>query len=403
MQYELKKLEELCDSLDPKNEAEYPLSADLPAIREQIELECARVRESLNKVIFTQAKENLTERYIQFHQTGIIQLADQLQSYFSSRNQAEKQVITGFFITRLFDLLSYIERYFSKYFNPDARIPDAYRLVALKQLGGTVSFVLSLVMERLSSPSLKACLSDYLRSFSEDRFPEGLSFRDLIYLKSFLNETEQLFRAKEVTYWDARLSASLVYLNFNHLGFFTYYQDLIRSELENAVTRDQYLVVLSGHLAQLKGQQSKPAYSYRPAWPNIKTMLETWLNDEVTMTALQRVKGTVPAAAEQGGSDKLVLNLSVAQIACFTHLLYEENCYATPSVTDILKFTARHYQSKRQDHISTGSLSKEYYGISQVTAAVVRDLLQKMIARINKSYFPLWVAACAAGFGWSGI
>jgi hypothetical protein len=30
----------------------------------------------------------------------------------------------------------------------------------------------------------------------------------------------------------------------------------------------------------------------------------------------------------------------------------------------------------------------EYYGVNQVTAAVVRDLLQRMIARLNKNYFP---------------
>jgi hypothetical protein len=54
----------------------------------------------------------------------------------------------------------------------------------------------------------------------------------------------------------------------------------------------------------------------------------------------------------------------------------------------VFKFFSRNFETKRQKSVSAGSLSKEYYSTSQVTAAVVRDMLQKMIARIDRNFFP---------------
>jgi len=396
---ELKTLQELAGSLQPGTGSGKQLSPDIQALRNAFGKEADRVKEVVTKAIFAQARENMAERYLQFHQAGIIQLADQLQSHLPEGNDPELQLATAFFISQLFELLNYIERYFSKYFNLDAVIPEPYRLVALKQLSEPISSVLSAISARLQVQALKACLTDYLQSFCDENAPHPVSYRGLIYLKSFLEETGRVFRRKDIADWDVQLPATLVYLNFNHLGFFTYYQDSIRTELENTATREQYLASLSGSLTRVKGLQSKPAVAYHPAWPNIKTMLETWLSDEIAMSVLQRERGPVRSPPEQDiPPEKIVLNLSVAQIACFTRLLYEENCYATSSVTDILRFTARHFRSKRQEHISPGSLSKEYYGVSQVTAAMVLDLLQKMSARINKTYFPVWAAIGAAGF-----
>jgi hypothetical protein len=404
LQSELKKIQELASLLHPENGGGNDPAQDLETLKKAIEKECGQVCEALTKAVFTQPRENLLERYIQFHQTGIIDLADQLQPCIPEDKDPLRQITTGFFISRLFELLTYIERYFSKYFNPEARIPESYRLIAVKQLGEPIGTVIDLIENNVRSQALKSCLLDYLHYFDDAKFPGNLTFNNLIYLKSFLAETVQVFQLKEVKDWDIKLSAALVYLNFNHLGFLTYCQDVIRAELDNADSKEQYLFILSRALGHIKSLQSKPIVSYNSSWPNIKPMLETWLNDEIAIAVIQPARSQSPETSEKSGpAEKMVLNLSVAQIACFTRLFYEENCFAPVSVTDIFKFTVRHYRSKRQEQISTGSLSKEYYSISQVTAAVVRDLLQKMIARINKQYFPAWVAISAASFGWSLI
>ncbi|MDB5145970.1 MAG: hypothetical protein JWQ66_4685 [Mucilaginibacter sp.] len=406
LEHELKKLRAIADSLNPAKERN-ELSPDFyENLRQQLEAESGRVTEALTKAIFTPAKDDLIERYIQYHQTGIIQLADQLQTCLAAYAQTGENTngpeqLLNFFISCLFNLLHYIERFFSKYFDLDARIPEAYRLMAVREMSGAISGLLVSMEEKIKDPDLVACLSDYLLSFNEPQSLPNLNFRSLIYLKGLVNELEQVFQQKEVRHWDLKLSMTLIYLNFNHLGFLVFCQDSIRRELEDADSADQSRRILTRSLSLVKSLQTKPGFSYHPAWPNIKNMLENWLSDEVAIAMVSRHKDENDLAPKTLPDEKLPLHLSVAHIACLTRLFYEEGCFGNVSVTDLLKFTARHYRSKRQQQISTGSLSKEYYGINQVPAAVVRDLLQKMIARINKHYFPVWAGGCAVYLSWS--
>lgn len=397
LQSELKTLQELGAALAPANDEKNKPVRDQPILKQQIEYECKRVKDAITKAVFSPARDNLIERYIQYHQTGIIELANQLSHNLNDKDEPQLSPIVQFFISQLFDLLNYIERFFSKYFCPDARIPESYRQIALTELSAPIDLVLSLIESRVDAEFLKQCLFDYLRSFNNEKFPAAINFGDLIYLKSFLSEIEQFFMLNETGEPDLKLSETLIYLNFNHLGFFTYCQESIRHEMENSESKEQCIEILSRSLSQVKGLQSKPSVSYHSAWPNIKTMLETWLSDEIAIAILRPSKSSQALISESPiPNEKITYNLSVAQIACFIRLFYEEGCYSTGNITEILKFTVRHFRSKRQEQISTGSLSKEYYGISQVTAAVVRDILTRMIQRINKNYFPVWVAVYAA-------
>jgi hypothetical protein len=123
LEYELKKLQELTSALDPKNfPDEFSALNSLERNKQVVEEECTRIKDALTKAIFTSAKENIIERYIQYHQTGIIQLADQLQSYLSIEGPDSKDpfsagiAITKAFISQLFGLLNYIERFFFEVF-----------------------------------------------------------------------------------------------------------------------------------------------------------------------------------------------------------------------------------------------------------------------------------------------
>jgi hypothetical protein len=112
-------------------------------------------------------------------------------------------------------------------------------------------------------------------------------------------------------------------------------------------------------------------------------MLKGWMNEEIGI-AEAAMAHTVTV-----GQEKLHLGMSVAHLGCLLRLFFEQKIFATTSLHDIFKFAAAHLQTVRQDSISPGSLSKEYYSVSQKTAAVVRDMLQQMLLRVNRKYFPV--------------
>lgn len=85
--------------------------------------------------------------------------------------------------------------------------------------------------------------------------------------------------------------------------------------------------------------------------------------------------------------DKMLVNLSVAQIGCLLKLAYEAGLFPNVTVSELIRSVVLYCRTKKQLHISARSLSKEYYSVTQVTAATCRELLDQLIKRIDKIYF----------------
>lgn len=365
---------------------------------ELVESEITRICKALTEALFSLAEDNILERLIRHHQTLAIDLADQLSAQMqnsSSRADGDLRLehLTKQFISELLRLLDYFERYFPRYFNTDHKVPQAYRIIGHGELADRAARLLSVFKLSIKSQALLSCLLDYLSPFFDDRLPAGISYREVAYLKIFVHKLEAALSRAEGQQVDTKVSETLFLINFNHLGFFLYCQQQVKNELEFPYTKSGYIDILSAWLSFIRSFQARPGVAYHPEWPPVKQMMETWLKGELE-TAMTRATYINPPVSAADDEEKMELQLSVSQIACLARLFYEENVYPDASVTDLLLFISRHYRSKRQEHISPKSLSKEYYGVSQVTAAVVRDLLSRMVTRINKVYFPVWAAAC---------
>lgn len=391
LQHELNNLQEIARRL------ELPGSGgQRDQLRPNIDSECARFCQALTKAIFSSAKDNVIERYIQFHQAGITALADQAHlsltqirlsgTAYPADQESHLTNQLKQFISKLLDVLGYMARYFPKYYDKAVAVPLSRRELAFKGMEDQIRLIVILAEARLNSPLLRDCLSSFLGLVLENGFPTGTSVVHLNYLKEFTDGLMEVFRTKEGPERDFDVSVKLIQLNYNHLAFFAACQKMIEIELEHAANIPTGLEILAKYQALFKNIHYKPGLIYHPDWPDIKTMLTGWIGDEITILSIISKENS--ATCKSADEDKLDFSLSVAHLACLTRMLYEEHSFSNLSVTEVLKFMSRHYRSKRQLHISPGSLSKEYYGVSQVTAAVVRDLLQRMVTRIEKTYFP---------------
>lgn len=85
--------------------------------------------------------------------------------------------------------------------------------------------------------------------------------------------------------------------------------------------------------------------------------------------------------------DKVLINLSVAQLGCILRLTYESGLFPNITVAELIRCVVLYCRTRKQLHISARSLSKEYYSVNQVTAATCRELLTQLIKRIDKMYF----------------
>jgi hypothetical protein len=181
-----------------------------------------------------------------------------------------------------------------------------------------------------------------------------------------------------------RLDGALTALNFNHLDFWCYKQDCLKFRADGLPVAEA-IALLKGELRRLAPDNVTGNPVYAAGWPSLSRMTGTWLQEELAALDLLAEKERAV-----GSPGKLPLDLSVAQLACIVKLFHGD---AMLSLKQVFDFIAAHFSTKKQAAISPGSLSKEYYSIDQKTAAVIRDKLSRMIARINRDYFPVMVAA----------
>ncbi|MCZ4224827.1 hypothetical protein [Pedobacter rhodius] len=342
--------------------------------------QCKLIRQAWEKAIFSDISEHSLVRYFHYHLDGLTKLLDGLSLYDYGDNLKNIE-------EALLALIDRIKSFYSTYFNPDAYAPAAYHQRLIGQLTGSIGLIKENLQTAMLSSELKTCLFNWLSEMTEVGDDIRYSFRSLGYLEELIRQIPSIDfcsgKAEEI------LVAILCRSNFNYLSFFVYRQNYIREVLVSFTSAQERLDYLQEQRANVLSCPEAKKLGYDTSWPSLKIMLGEWLQEEICLTE-QALRRENEIRAETN-VPKLPIEMSVAHMACLIRLLFEESVFATNNLKLIFKCFAGHYQTKRQSVISPGSLSKEFYSIDQHTAARVRDLLQKMVQRINRNFFPVLV------------
>ncbi|MES2275993.1 MAG: hypothetical protein V4592_08220 [Bacteroidota bacterium] len=228
-------------------------------------------------------------------------------------------------------LIDHLFRFYAVYLDSAIYAPKTYHRRLLEQMKPAIGHLKNVLV----GDELTGVLSDYFVDMDAAGF--RYSYATLAYFEKLVFKVAKLETVEEIV-------TGLVSLNFNHLGFYNY------------LKANRYAI-----------DQPISPMVYDKAWPSLDVMLANQPKVDVKT---------------------LGLDLSVAHLACLLRVNFLEGTYGKASLQEVFHFTATHYYTRRQAHISEKSLAKEYYSVSQVTAAVVRDQLLKQVARINREFFP---------------
>lgn len=149
-----------------------------------------------------------------------------------------------------------------------------------------------------------------------------------------------------------------------------------------ALTPKEQISMLKKQLLFLRSTPVMLRMSYNPDLKPVNILLENWL-DEYIKEELLRAD-----LLQTDTPQKLELKLTVAQLALLIRLLYEEGVFTMKNIAGLLRFFSMHFTSKKQEHISYGSMNKLYYSGDQFTGYAVKELLLNMVTKINKMFFP---------------
>jgi hypothetical protein len=342
---------------------------------------CSKARDAWAFAVFSDAGDETLERYFTFHMREIGYLLEQINGSTLDIKDAVQQLVA---------LADHLYTYFGRYIDQRMLMPAAYQDFKLAQLKPIFGLLSDRWADEKIDPELQELLISTFSYLFEGEPLNSMPFGFLSYIASFLKELPVLFDGQESRGINEMLTNKLIALNFNHLGFFKYLRDKIGSSV-TVLPLSAQIVELRLQSARLQPRITEQIPAYDPDWPCIGIMLKGWLMEEVERLEKQLIEERA-LNLSVGVLDKIGLELSVAQLACLVRALFDAGVAASDTLTSVFKFCTLHFTTKRQLTISQGSLSKEYYSISQKTAAGVLELLQKMTERIRRDYFPVVAA-----------
>lgn len=388
MKYELEALEQLiAESIDRTRVAFNEPDIEAQWI-ELLQHEIERAKRAFIKESFSLKKDKHIEVYIQHHQGAIIHLWDSLPSYSEASTPLNKQALQLLHF-KLGELLSFVEKHFSRYFDLAAKIPESYRSISVKDFSEKLPVLASKLRDKGLRVSVINLMTEPLKDFVENDEVK-ISFRKLIYLKELYNEilelSESEVESKEV---EKMVCTTMIYMNYNSPKFLTHCAKIIKEAYQAKSTLTGQLEKLSHYLKLINQQQEKPGFSLKYSQKSLKVQLSEWVIEEIIFLERKQqlsfgFKIDKTEAAMQKGF-KIMTESSVPQVAYFVRILMETGLIKNQSTIDVIRFFSTYIRTSRVESISADSFRSKFYNTEQTAKDAVKDDVLKLLNHIKNS------------------
>jgi len=378
VKYELQELERLTSAdVDEWNDADIT-----PIVKREVE----RIKATLIYEVFHFEDERHLERYIQYHQQSLIRLID--RAIAQTETTAGKNTAKATLHNALDELLSFVERHFTKYFDQDAKAPEGYLKLARKEASANIKNFRKALEAMNAESSLIELILRVLTKIESSNVEKGTTYRKVMYAKAIQKELHQMTDGRDVKDVNEELRQLMYYLNYNSIKVVTYHAHYISSLLDKKETRVDKIETLSLLLKNISQAQVKPGIGYNLHAPSLKNQLSEYISVELEYhERLQKLsnRSSGPPEDDLLMGFKLKFEASVSQLAYLIKVLMETKIIINNNVTHVINFLVRFVITRKSEAISYGSLRSKFYHVEAGTKQSVRSMLQSMIRYIDQN------------------
>lgn len=390
LKYELEKLEHvITNELLAARERNGRIAPDqFEASKSILREETDRIKRKFVHEIYVFEDERHLERHIQLHQQELIRLMDQLaKSVDMGTDDRHYHELHRLACTAVEELLTFIERHLTKYFDQDTKAPESYITLA----GSDIVKTFGELQDHLAQLKADTALIDLvlypMKKFIEI-IPSGqITYRRIIYIKEIQKEVQRILNfRKDENDIDDDLRAELLYLNYNTIKYFRYYTNYVVAQLEGADSSAGRIERLSYYLKMINQTQVKPGVGYNRSAHPLKEQLAEWMAEEIYyLEKMHKLNERNAAGTALADDFKLKTEMSVSQLAYLLRVFIETKIINNKNVSDLIRFFSRFFQTKRIESISYESFRVRYYNTEEGTKRSVRNILLLMVDHINKN------------------
>jgi hypothetical protein len=386
VRYELQELEKLISSADQTIRGEQQCVSVKEAVKQEVE----RIKQTFVHEVFSFEDERHLERYIQYHQQALIRLMDKAALFINSENPSDQQrkQFYELFYPGLEELLLFVERHFTKYFDQDAKAPEGYIAIARKDAKANIKKLQKAFAAKAIDQRLVDLLLHILKKIVDSKPDQGTTYRKVMYAKEVQKELSRLMEGEsQILDWDDELRQVMYYMNYNSVKVLTYHAHYISSLLDQAETRAEKIEKLSFVLKKINQAQVKPGIRYHPNGLPLRDQLNNYVTEEIDyQERLQQLTSGAPDnSSDSFPGFKLKFEASVAQLAYLLRLFMETKVILNNNLSQVLHFLVKYIITKRSETISYGSFRSKFYSVDTGTKESVRSMLVSMIQHIDRA------------------
>lgn len=335
---------------------------------------------------FTRVTETELELLIDQYQLAIIRLLDTLHNYqqITSPSATPNARLYSSISIALEELLGFVEQHFSKYFNLDQKAPDNYLFVVKKELAEQLTMLEQALQKTNTEQELINIVFPFLFNSFLDNKTDFTTYRHLIYAKELIRELNNLISGNSLY---ASIKEVLLYLNFNHIAFFKYLVDELQEAGNQLQTEDAKIDALKYQRKLLRQMPSKLGFALFFQLQSIKEQVLYWIEEEIIFieSQIKPLDSLLEKKEnEQKFESKVIVALSVAQLAFFIRILNLGNIITNNNQADMIRTFASNLKTYKTEDISYGSLYGKYFKPEPSTIRDVKDVLLRLINLINK-------------------
>lgn len=382
VKYELQELERLLDSDEPAKS----ISSGTQH-KKLVKDEVDRIKQTLIYEVFNFEDERHLERYIQYHQQALIRLMDRSDILLQVEDVKKKEYFQVFY-SALEELLSFIERHFTKYFDQDAKAPEGYLALARKDARGNIKKLQKALALKNADARITELMILVLKKIAESNAEQGTTYRKVMYAKEVQKEISRLIDKEGEFDINEELRQVMYYLNYNSIKVVTYHAHYISALLDGTETRAEKIERLSFILKNVSQAQVKPGIGYNLHAASLKNQLSEYISVELEyherLQQLTNRSGDPPSDNLLSGF-KLKFEASVSQLAYLLKVMLETKIILNNNLSQVLHFLVQFVITKRSENISYGSLRSKFYNVENGTKESVRTMLSTMIHYIDKN------------------
>jgi len=351
------------------------------------------IKKAVKEKVFKLNTKSKIENYIQKNQLLIDSKLNQLLKKINPKSSNELYKYSNDYNKRdclktvylnLEKLMIFIDNEYKSYLNENIFVPQRTLVFKELEIKTKLDFTRDYLLTIEVNKELLIILFEPLILLSNINSLKQITHCQFNYALEYVKGLMELFQSTPFIFSESDWHQWLFDMNINSFTFFDYLTNVIQEEIINCESDAEKLQLLFSKLKQYNQHRFKIKKAFNNNLPDIQTQVSNWIEEEILFInrKLSLENTNIVNNNESITKDKILINLSVAQISYFMNILLQANIIKHSNQRDIFRMISDNFKTNGTDTISVDSLSSKFYNVEDTTKIAIRE---KIIELMNLS------------------